>query len=283
MATALQAAGPLTTHTSTPFNVLTTPPSPSHPLCTHHLHWALNQTSLHPTTTPITVKQATSVLHRPPPLRDSLFTDYVRLALASTHPTPSSLTRAVAQFKTKLAAVWKIPCDNQLKEILWLLAHNAMPDNHVPSSTWTCPCTSQPVASTHRQHTFWECPVARAVREQLTHSMPGVDITQSHVWLLQPPSQQLDVRIWCVVCLAVLQAMSFGHKHLWRQHLHEHNATAPAADPVHPACTLSANYFWSTLQAFTFSADVAAWLIGPDHPFICASDQALRIVMPAEP
>jgi hypothetical protein len=189
----------------------------------------------------------------------------------------------VTKFKTKLASVWKLACANQLKEILWLLAHNAMPDNHIPSSTWACPCTRQPLASTHRQHTFWECPVAIAVREQLTHSLPGVAIAQSHVWLMRPPSQQLDVRIWCVVCVAVLQAMSFGHKLLWRQHLHAHTVVEPAAHPVQHACTMSANHFWSTLQAFTFSADVTAWLVGPDHPFICASDQALRIKMPAAP
>jgi hypothetical protein len=145
---------------------------------------------------------------------------------------------------------------------------------------------SQPLPITHRQHTFWECPTALAVREQLTRSLPGTSVTQSHVWLLEPPCQLVPRPIWCIVCLAALTAMSFGHRVLWKQHLHVSTDGPAPDDPVQHACKLSADHFWSQLQSYTFTAAATSepsWLIGRNAPFIgvCAGG-TLRVVMPSD-
>lgn len=206
------------------------------------------------------------------------------LYVYSAHPPPSTVERAVSKFQATIAYVWRLRCDNRLKEILWLLAQNAVSGNHITSPSWTCPCTRQPLAHTHRQHTFWDCPTAIAVREQLTRSLPGTSVTQAHVWLLEPPCELVTRSTWCIVCLAALTAMSFGHRVLWKQHL---QAGPAPDDPVQHACKLSADHFWAQLQSYTFTAAATSeptWLRGREAPFIGVGvDGALRVVLPPDP
>jgi hypothetical protein len=65
-----------------------------------------------------------------------------------------------------------------------------------------------------RQHAFWECAIAPAVRTQVQRGLGGALLKQWHLWLVDPPPSVCDM-VWRVVVLAAIWAMEQGRKRLW--------------------------------------------------------------------
>ena len=204
------------------------------------------------------------------------------------------MNAAVEAFRKAQATAWRTPCCNKIKEPLWRLAINAIPgSNYHP---WRCPCTAQPGAvNSSRQHTFWECPVALAVRHQITSclSMPNL-LQQKHVWLLQA-LPGVDCTVWTVVCLAAVDAMEYGRKFLWAQHLHPpHQVTHIAAQPyalvhdgmlplVQQIANSAAARFWHNIQDYVHTCPPGPLLtLRTDHPFICIRNGQVTINFPQQ-
>jgi len=140
-----------------------------------------------------------------------------RLASVETAPssssTPPTLPRA-------LRRAWRHPCPNSLKLTYWLLTSNSIPGGSIPPPHWRCPCSPQPPTSPSRLHSFWECPVALAVRETIStailHTLtPQPSLHRSSLWLLTPPHPSVNEHFWTLVCLAALSAMDYGRSFLW--------------------------------------------------------------------
>ena len=239
----------------------------------------------------VSVRQYTALLTaQTATRRNAKLTAFVRQARGSA----TGLTAAVAAFGKARTAAWRTACCNKLKEPLWRLAINAIPgSNYHP---WRCPCTAQPGAITSsRQHTFWECPVAMAVRHQITSclGMPNL-LQQQHVWLLQA-LPGIDHKVWTVVCLAALDAMEYGRKFLWAQHLHPlHQVTHIAAQPyalvhadvlplVQQIANAAAARFWHNIQDYVHTCPPGPLLtLRTDHPFICIRYGQVAINFPQQ-
>ena len=140
-------------------------------------------------------------------------TDYVRLAMGLA---PNSAPHQhVRRFRAALYHAWRVPCTNFLKETLWRLAVDSIPGGAI--RPWLCPCDlhAHPPVRSSRLHSFWDCPVAAAVRTQVDSAL-GVPVSRPALWLLGPPPvHNLDPGVWRLVCLAALSAMEHGRALLW--------------------------------------------------------------------
>lgn len=197
--------------------------------------------------------------------------------------------------------------ENVHKEVLLRLAVNGVAgagghDIYMPGS---CPCghhfpplsAAQCVAGSYRQrdHAFWDCPVAAAVRAQLAAGMGGVAVSKQALWLMEPPAGGMVSAVWGVVCLAALSAIDHGRRRLWAQFC---QADKPAVDPQAPppfvqqAARGAAAQFWLLLHDFVavrHDMTQALWGgVGPAHPFLARPVQpegrpvaGLVVVVPA--
>jgi hypothetical protein len=297
MAVALQAVGPLlpspTAHHASTHHILVTPhhatPSspPSAPASLATLHWP-NPSSrpshplppLTPAATAISVRTYTSLLttdivdHRA-----KLHSEFVGMALSTSARTTAPA--AVANFRAALAAAWRLPCDNAIKETLWRLAINCIPGSR--AHPWHCPCGFQaPRSVSSRQHSFWDCPVAVAVRDQLATAM-GSPPTRASLWLLRPTPAGLCPGSWTLVCLAALDAMDFGRRYLWAGHRSHRTDAVPQPAAVVAVGNAAAARFWHNLQDFTaaHAAPPPSWPVSPGHPFLYLRDGRLALRLPA--
>lgn len=165
-----------------------------------------------------------------------------------------------------------------------------------------------------RLHTFWACPVARAVRAQLEAALPGVRLERAHLWLLRlpPGGHGLCSRAWALVSLAALHAMEHGRRHLYALRAGPawpdpgpagHRVLGGALPPhvfdahvrqhifaardvlVARVCNATAGRFWRNLQDFVDAQGSipAGWVVGQAHPFIRDDGNgALVLHLPAE-
>jgi hypothetical protein len=107
------------------------------------------------------------------------------------------------------------------KEVFWRLAVNGMRAAGACQSFFSAPCPCGVVGSgAHgdcerlRQHAFWECAIAQAVRTQVQRGLGGALLQQGHLWLVDPPPSVCEI-VWRVVVLAAVWAMEQGRKRLW--------------------------------------------------------------------
>jgi len=79
-----------------------------------------------------------------------------------------------------------------------------------------CPCGWQHSAASPRaaqapqlrEHAFWICTGASAIRQAIQHNLPvSVQLLPQHVWLLEQLCQTVRKEVWYVVCLAAPTAM----------------------------------------------------------------------------
>ena len=152
----------------------------------------------------------------------------------------------MTRFRATLKAVWRLTWDNKHKETLWRMAVNGvagagghdicMHGAHGSCACgWVLPPAARATAAQrelvgaplHRQHTFWLCPVARAVCVAVRSALPaGVRLMAAHLWLCEPPCPAVNPHVWRVVCLAALSAMAHGRRVLWAVHLGAAEAVA---------------------------------------------------------
>jgi len=154
------------------------------------------------------------------------------------------------------------------------MAVGATPGSRV--RPWTCPCvggTAPPSCS--RMHTFWECPVAVAVRGQLESGLGGLTVQRSAVWLLDPPSPSVDARAWPLVAMAAVAAMDYGRRMLWARRRED-----PA--PLLAVAHLSVARFWRVIAEFAAvtRAPPRGWAVGPQHPFLRLVADCLEVSLP---
>ena len=146
-----------------------------------------------------------------------------------------------------LRKAWHHPCPNSIKLTYWLLTSNSIPGGSIPPPHWRCPCSPQPPTSSSRLHSFWECPVAIAVRQTISLDIlhntlhPQPRLHRSSLWLLTPPHPSVNEDFWTFVCLAAFSAMDVGRSSLW--------STADShQDIVLTASRHAISHFWSCLH-----------------------------------
>ena len=142
-----------------------------------------------------------------------------------------------------------------------------------------------------RAHHFWECPVAKAVVEQITNHVPG-PLTRAHLWLVEaPPSVQQCV--WDVVALAAITAMERARVGLRAAMGRTSSAASGGAGPdqqappapIEVAKARAVLEFWQRLRGFAeLGVPRKGWEgVGPDHPILSVSgDGCMRCVQPQE-
>ena len=229
---------------------------------------------LAPAGDPISVRTFTAVLSSPTrSLRHACHTAFLRLALPPV--APSARSASLATFHGTLRSVWRLPCPNSLKETLWRLAIDAIPGSRF--HPWSCPCSlTAPPLTTARCHSFWDCPIALAVRSQIAPALSPSPLTRASLWLLLPPSPTLSPPVWSLVCLSALDAMEYGRRRLWA---HCTCSSLPAPD-VPAIANAAAARFWHNLHDVVLALPVSPWLLGPNHPFLAARGGSLLVQAP---
>jgi hypothetical protein len=256
----------------------------------------------------LTVRDATGMqLRALEGARRACHTDYVTAALMlsgtpALAASPAVVEAGRASVAVGLRRVWKLGCDNTLKETLWRVTLNGVPGAGGGGIIFItpCPCGWHPTHGPRpdlmwRSHYFWECRVATAVvgavRAGLeAKAVPAGALACRHIWLLQPPDAAVYADVWRVVCVAALDAMAYGRRLLWALHL-DTGAAPPddqtlitdffpvlTAGPAQPdkadrAGRAAVARFWTSLQEVASLDRVPpAWAAAdgppPDHPFI---------------
>ena len=135
---------------------------------------------------------------------------------------PSNARDASALLAT-FQSVHQSISSGHLKSVYFRLAANAIPGAAI--RPWTCPCATQPLPNAHqqaRQHSFWDCPIATAIRHDIAtalHISPSL-LTQPDLWLMRPPTHtSISPDLWTATCLAALDAMEYGRASLWKHHI----------------------------------------------------------------
>ncbi|GLC39848.1 hypothetical protein PLESTB_001292900 [Pleodorina starrii] len=138
---------------------------------------------------------------------------------------PPHLAAELSRFRATQARLWSgVRWENDNKETMWRLAVDGVPlpgNTHlarVPIEACGCGAYGEADAGrpcSPRLHHFWECPVARAVREQIDRHLPppqaaaGATTTRQQLWLAQAPPG-CEQAPWDVIALAALSAMEVG-------------------------------------------------------------------------
>jgi hypothetical protein len=184
---------------------------------------------------------------------------------------------APALLRRLFAGMWRVRWDNPRKEVLWRLVYDALPTIqrlHLPG-VHCCQCG---VASPGREHHFWDCPVAQAVRDQLQRALPAglAAVQREQLWLALAPGG-VRLQVWRVVVLAALGAMERGRKMLYSWRLAVSPvAPNPAALPLDMQLEVAQRAavvgFWDNLQDFVSGGPGAVAClgdrVGASHPFI---------------
>ena len=231
---------------------------------------------------PPPVRALTGILMAPAAARRAeAHAAFCRLA-AGLHPR-SGVQTVLSGFRARLRAAWRLPCPGALKVPFWRLAIDVTPGSRCRD--WHCPCGGAPHGGLPRLHTFWECPVAQAVR---AHLQLGLGVAPSHasVWLLgPPPAAGVHAATWTLVCLSAVAAMNHGRAFLWRLHQDAGGSRAPLPRAqVDQVCASAVAHFWRSLHDFAADSGVVAdvWQLQPGHPFLdrVAGAERLRVSLP---
>jgi hypothetical protein len=191
-----------------------------------------------------------------------------------------------AELVRMLAGVWKLPWDNNRKEFLWRLVLDGVPTAaRMHMGQESCVCGA---AVPDRQHHYWDCPVAVAVRAEVQRQLPvGCALQQQHLWLGRLPNPHMHKGVWLVSVLAALLAMDKGRKLLckWRLEQAEAGQGPPMAQQIPVAANLAVATLWDMLADFVgLKLCPPKWLleVGVSHPLLAvqqygAADWVLRV------
>jgi len=248
--------------------------------------------------THFTVKAATSMqLTSIQRMRRDAHTAFARQAFALSEPSlpaPIPAAEREARIRTlfrEFNRIWKVAWENPYKETFWKLAVNGIPGAGGLGIVHREPCVCGVGLSAaelragdsaaHRQHAFWDCPVARAIRQQLELNLPGTLVLPLNVWLLQgPPGGVVRPVVWRTVALAALQAMEKGRRYLW---WHANQEALDPAASIRAARGHAVTAFHLALHDFARlpvpPARLGWGLVGADHPFLAV--RAGRLVVTA--
>ena len=127
--------------------------------------------------------------------RHAAHCSYVSLAL-EPGVSPAALAAGQGALAATLLGGWRLKWDNAQKEVLWRLAVDGIASAN-SRTAWQCPCCPHLDASP-RLHCFWNCPIACAVRAELSRALQHVTaqpIGRASVWLGQPPPTRLSTPV----------------------------------------------------------------------------------------
>jgi hypothetical protein len=194
----------------------------------------------------------------------------------------------LSELHTLLRNLWKLPWDNSRKEVFWRLTLDGLPSAaRMHMLGVSCDCG---MVAPDRQHHFWGCPVAQAVTQMLQqHIPPQCHVHRINVWLCRPPSPDLHVGVWQVVCLAAVISMNKGRQLLFK--LSSSQPALSAQQRVDFACKVAVATFWDMLEDFVgVGLHNPLWLaeVGHAHPFLHVMHDAeglghLRVNRPQQP
>ena len=217
--------------------------------------------------------------------RTEAHTAYIRQAMDPA-PTNTDIPQLLHNLRQSLAAVWKLPWETEYKETLWRLAVNGISGAGGAGICFTHPCPCGFVLTPyqrcnnhshmHRLHAFWDCPVAKAVTDQLQSQLHIHHLSRAALWLLQTPAEHINTGVWQVVCNAAVTAMDYGRRRMWSAYI---AAGRPAPHPRLPAvlqaATAAVQRFWQILLQFADRQTIPpgpAWLgLGTAHPFLATT------------
>ena len=100
----------------------------------------------------------------------------------------------MSRLRAAFIQAWSLPCPNTLKQTLWILAINGIPGSNNPS--WYCPHCHSQFRSLHNRvnatlHYLWECPVAKAVRDEINRVLAAWSSSHTRTsmrsWKRLPP------------------------------------------------------------------------------------------------
>jgi hypothetical protein len=227
-------------------------------------------------------------------LRDHSHSLFSKSAL---DPTSTAVQRqkALSSLRTALTTAWKLPCNDDIKEAYWRLTAGITPG--CSFTPWTCPCACiTPISPS--LHSFWDCPVAKAIRQQLqqclNHSLTGPPIppapphappatptlTRAALWLHKPPMPSIHPAAWSLICVAAIHAMDSGRRALW---VHRLGAAWNPATPhlaVSSATVAATTTFWAVLQDAIATIPGGLWVLPPRHPCLSVVDGQLVLNIP---
>jgi hypothetical protein len=202
---------------------------------------------------PMTVKLATRLQQRP--WREAVRSKHekcVRGALqlgvageagGGDAARPPRVPQLLQDLQNRLKKVWSLKWDNHWKETWWRLLLEGVKGagGHGIALNGPCPCgwapdpahDQQSRAAAQRDHVFWHCPPAQAVRQVLSFNLPeGTALEATHVWLLQPPHASIHEEVWAVAALAALTTMAGARPYMWAKHLQHNRQVAAAPQPA---------------------------------------------------
>jgi hypothetical protein len=215
---------------------------------------------------------------------------YAKQALSSSGLSLEQRRLLVEAFCKSFAQVWKIPWNNRHKEVFWRLAVNGVAGagGHDICHRQSCMCGYQlsqaqveaDRGDLHRQHAFWDCPVAMAVREELQRGLGvQVQLKQHHLWLLQNPAPAVQVPVWQVVGLAALEAMDRARRFMWWTSCQPGVSRGMA---LQQGVVRARSLLWLGLQDFTAEDHRQPPLnwrqVTDTHPFL-----SVQVVVPLQP
>ena len=141
----------------------------------------------------------------------------------------AQITACLTALPARMKQAWSLRWENQEKEIWWRLLLGGVPGagGHGIMLKGPCPCgwavpahlCKEAGAAAQRDHVFWQCAPAQAVRRALAHNLPeGTQLQPRHLWLLEPPCPEVHPGVWMVVGMAALTVLQSARKYMWAKH-----------------------------------------------------------------
>jgi hypothetical protein len=163
------------------------------------------------------------------------------------------MNAAVTTFVGCFGRLWHVPWKNGHKEVFWPLAVNGVRAAGACQRYFSAPCSCGVMGSgAHgdserlRQHAFWECAIAQALRTQVQRGLGRALFQQLLLWLVDPPPSVYDI-VWRVVVLAAIWAIEQGRKRMWSL-VH---TPARQGSAVQQAVSKASTFFLVDLHDFT--------------------------------
>ena len=226
-----------------------------------------------------------------------------RQQLAGPAAGPAPAADAPPKVVPVLTRLWRVAWEREHKETFWRLTVDGVPlpgNSHLSQlapEACACGCYGGAAAVTGspRAHHFWECPVAKAVVDQIAAHVPGT-ISRAHLWMAEPPAGMQQC-VWDVVVLAATSAMEWARVGL-RAALgraqtpsgqlaaqpNEGGVVETNAGHVERAKARAVVDFWQRLRCFAaLGVPEKGWEgVQADHPILSVQEGRLCCVRPGQ-
>lgn len=163
---------------------------------------------------------------------------FMDLAFAHSQPRPSNDTMII--LRSHFRATWRrllsVKWDNRVLSLYWrfVLRGISTDDQRAswnPPQPLYCICC-EPQCRRPRDHSFWTCPIAQAVRDALSDLLRSAGVftpfTQHHLWLLiSPDPERLPPYFWSILCCITISSMELGRRLVARKSMGKSQLSVP--------------------------------------------------------